>query len=320
MSLLSIIIISPDGCATVRRLTDALAAQTVRNELELVYVLPSKLLHEVEILDLEGFAAIQAVTNDEMDSTARARAAGVRAARSPVIAFTEDHSLPDPGWAEALIRAHQNGWSVVGPAVKNSNPLSLLSWANFLIEYSDWLDPVQGGETHHLPGHNSAYKRDVLLGYGEDLSRWLEAESLVHWDLRTRGHRLCLEPAARTSHLNFSRFGASLMLRFHAGRLFAGMRRRGWSVPLRATYALGSPLIPLVRLARIFRSLCSPGRPLRLLPRLLPAMLVLLAVEAFGEMTGYIFGPGDSSKRIAHVDFHRENFMNPKDYKRWADS
>jgi hypothetical protein len=98
------------------------------------------------------------------------------------------------------------------------------------------------------------------------------------------------------------------------------MRRRRWSGWLRAVYALGSPLIPLVRLTRIFRSLRSPGRPLHLFPRLLPAMLVLLGVEALGEMTGYILGPGDSSKRIAPVDFHRENFMNAKDRKHWAES
>jgi hypothetical protein len=320
MSLLSAIIISPDGYATVGRLTGCLAAQTVRSEMELVYVFPSKYLHEAESLDLEGFAAIQTVAIDNMESTARARAAGVRAARSPVVAFTEDHSLPDPDWAEAFLRAHQNDWAVVGPAVKNGNPLSLLSWANFLIEYSDWLDPAPGGEMHHLPGHNSAYKRDVLLGYGADLDWWLEVESLIHWDLCARGHRIWLEPAARTNHLNYSRFGASLKLRFYAGRLLAGMRRRPWSVCLRAVYALGSPLIPLVRLSRIFGSLCRPGRPLQLFPRVLPAMLILLAMEAVGEMTGYIFGPGNASKRIAQADFHRERFMNAKDRKHWADS
>jgi hypothetical protein len=34
------------------------------------------------------------------------RSAGIGAARSPVIAFIEDHSVPDPGWAESLIEAH----------------------------------------------------------------------------------------------------------------------------------------------------------------------------------------------------------------------
>jgi hypothetical protein len=320
MSLLSVIIISPDGCATVRRLLRCLASQTAHNELELVFVLPSRYLHEVEELALKGFAAVQAVAIDDVDSTARARAAGVRAARSPIIAFTEDHSLPDPDWAESLIGSHQDSGSVVGPAVKNGNPSSVISWANFLTEYSDWLDPAIGGKIRHLPGHNSSYKREILLAYGADLDRWLEAEGLMHWDLFAKGHQLYLDPRARTSHLNFSRFGASLMLRFYAGRMFAGMRRHDWSAILCSVYTLGSPLIPLLRLARISRSLFSPGRPLRLLPRVLPSLLFLLIVEALGEMTGYALGPGDSSKRLAYIDFHREAFMNVKDREYWTES
>jgi hypothetical protein len=320
MSLLSVIIISPDGCATVRRLTEALAAQTVRNELELVYVLPSRFLPEIKSLRLQGFAAVQAVANESIDCTARARAAGIYAARSPVVVLTEDHSLPDPGWAEALIGAHRNGWSVVGPAVGNANPQSLISWANLLIEYSEWLHPAGGGEVRHLPGHNSAYKKDVLIAYGADLSRWLEAESLIHWDLRTRGHRLCLEPAARTRHLNFSRFGVSIWLRFHAGRLFAGMRRRDWSAVRRAGYSVGAPLIPFVRLLRIAKALCAPGRPLRRLPLLLPVLLFLLVADALGEMIGYVFGLGSASRRISRFDFHREKYMNRQDFEIWAKS
>jgi hypothetical protein len=320
MAQLSVIIISPDGCATVRRLVDCLSAQTVRHELELVFVLPPRFLYEVKYLQLEGFAAVQIVASEATDSTARARAAGIAVACSPIIALTEDHSFPDPDWAEALIRAHRNGWAIVGPAVRNGNPWSLLSWTNFLIEYSEWLDPAAGGEVHHLPGHNSAYKRDILHGYGADLSRWLEAESLLHWDLHARGYRLFLEPAARTRHLNFSRFGSSISLRFQAGRLFAGMRRRGWRAARRMAYAAASPLIPFIRLVRIVRALGSPGRPLHLVPRLLPAMLVLLGIDAFGEMAGYLLGPGDSSRYIARIDFHRENFMNRRDRARWAES
>ena len=50
MSLLSAIIISPDGCSTVRRLTRCLAAQTVRHEMELVFVLPPEFLPQLESL------------------------------------------------------------------------------------------------------------------------------------------------------------------------------------------------------------------------------------------------------------------------------
>ena len=50
--------------------------------------------------------------------------------------------------------------------MRNANPKSAISWANLLIEYGPWLDPAPAGKASHLPGHNSSYKRDVLLGYG----------------------------------------------------------------------------------------------------------------------------------------------------------
>jgi len=315
---MSVIVITPDNYETVRRLIGRLHAQTVRQELEIVIVAPPGAIMEPHDPRLKEFAALRAVEIENMASTALARAAGIRAATADIVVLTEDHSLPEAGWAEALIRAHEDGWAAAGPAVGNGNPRSLVSWANLLIEYSEWIDPAEGGEARHLPGHNSSYKRDLLLTYGDELGRWLEAESVLHWDLRGRGHRLWLESSAKTQHLNFSRLGCSIGLRFHAGRLFAGMRRSGWGPARRLAYAAGSPLIPFVRLFRIVRELRRPGRQWRLLPRLLPFAPLLLAVDAAGEMTGYLFGPGGSSAEIARVDFHRENFMNRSDRRQFA--
>ncbi|MFH1573995.1 MAG: glycosyltransferase [Acidobacteriota bacterium] len=315
---MSAIIITPDSYDTVRRLVAHLRSQTARHELELVLVLPSGAAFEPDEHLLEEFAAVQVVRTVAIDSTARARAAGIRAATSPVVVLTEDHSLPEPDWAQALIGAHRKDWAVAGPAVINGNPRSLLSWANLLIEYGEWLDPAPGGETSHVPGHNSAYKRDVLLSYGESLDSWLEAESLLHWDLRARGYRLCIERSARTRHLNFSKFFASLALRFDAGHLFAGMRGTRWGVWRRLFYAAGSPLIPLVRLFRMLAELRQPGRPAYLIPRILPCVLILLGVDALGEMVGYLLGPGDSARHVTRIDFHRERFMNRRDREQSA--
>ncbi len=310
---MSVIVITPDGYDTIRRLIGRLHLQSVRQELEIVIVAPPGAVTDGADPKLRDFAGFRTVETKNMDSTARARAAGIRAATAGIIALTEDHSLPEPGWAEALIRAHEGDWAAVGPAVRNGNPQSLVSWANFLIEYSEWLDPAPGGEVSHLPGHNSSYEREVLLAYGDELDRWLEAESVLHWDLKAKGHRLYLEPAAKTQHFNFSRLGPSIALRFHAGRLFAGMRRSAWGPARRFVYAAGSPLIPFVRLYRMVRQLCRPNRPRQLIPGLLPMFSLLLAADAAGEMTGYLGGPGSSGEEIARIDFHRENFMNRRD-------
>ena len=197
--------------------------------------------------------------------------------------------------------------------MKNANPGSLLSWANFLIEYSAWLDPVPGREASHIPGHNSSYKRDLLLEYGDSLEEWLEAESLLHWDLKEKGFGLRLEPRARTRHLNFSLFLPSLSLRFQAGRLFAGLRRNRMSAVSRIAFTGAFLLIPLVRLARILAEFRLPDRPSGKALAALPWVCVLLLADALGEAAGYVSGPGRSAQHIARIDFHREKFLNARD-------
>jgi hypothetical protein len=192
-----------------------------------------------------------------------------------------------------------------------------MSWVNLAIEYNEWLHPAPAGEASHLPGHNSAYDRDLLISFGDELAGWLESESVLHWRLGAQGHRLEMVPSAVTRHYNFSLWGKSFALRYWAGRQFAGSCRQRWPAARTMLYIGGSPLIPLVRAARITRQFLLPGRPAHLLPVVIPLCLLMLAVETAGAVVGYVAGPGDSSRRIARIDFHREEFMSPDDRRRF---
>ena len=159
-----------------------------------------------------------------------------------------------------------------------------------LISYGRWLDPAPEGVIDSLPGHNSSYKRAILLAYGPALEKMLEAESVLHWDLGAKGYHLYLIPAAKTFHLNFERLFSWLSVQFYAGRLFASRRVQHWSFPRRFFYFTLSPVIPWVRLFRILRELRQPGRPRNLLPNILPALAIGLILNGAGEMMGYVFG------------------------------
>lgn len=306
---MSVIVITPDSYATVSKTIRHLRAQKNRGELEIIIVAPSSDALEPDEAAMHSFLRHRVVEIGPIISTARARAAGVRAASGAVVAFVEDHAYPAPGWAEALIERHREGWVAVGPVITNANPRSRTSWANLLIEYAEWLEPATCGEREHLPGHNGSYKRDVLLEYGPRLEEMLDAESVLHWNLRARGHRLYLESKARTFHQNFSARRPSLTLRFNGGRLFASARARSWSNWRRAFFTCAAPLIPLVRCLRITRELFRPGRPRRLLPGLLPALFVGLLFDGAGEMTGYALGAGRAMALLSDMEFHRERFM-----------
>ena len=311
--LMSVVVITPDSYETVRKTLRHLRAQSVCDRLEIVLVAPSASRLEADERELSAFQQFRVVEVGDMLSTARARAAGVRSAAAPVVALVEDHAFPAPGWAEALIDAHQNDWAAVAPVMANANPRSLTSWVNLAVEYSQWLEPMASGEAEHLPGHNGSYKRELLLAYGERLEEMLDAESILQWDLRAKGHRLYLESRARTFHQNFSVLLPSVVLRFHGGRLFASSRARRWTLARRLLFTCGSPLIPLVRFRRIVSELRRPGRPRQLLPRILPALFAFLVFDGLGEMFGYAFGAGRSMAKLSDLEFHRQRYLHKTD-------
>lgn len=311
---LSVIILVPDDGCAIKPLLRHLQRQTVKDRLEIVLVAIGSHPLTLQASELAGFHSTVEVIRDRTSSSAIARAEGVVAASAPLVALTEDHSLPEAIWAAELIAAHQvANRAVVGPAVVNGNPGSLVSRANFTIEYHEWTPPLASGRVAHLPGHNSCYKRQVLLSYGDRLGRLLESESVLHWELARKGYELFLQTSARTRHFNFSLFLPSLGLRFHSGRLFAGQRRLPWPLAKRVLYTAAAPLIPIVRFVRIFRQYRRLGGDVWQLPPLLFLVFLLLIFDGCGEMFGYLLGAGRSIEKITAVDFFRERYMRPGD-------
>ena len=302
---LSVVLITPDTFDTIRQTTRCVTRQSVADRIELVIVAPAHAHIEVDEALVAPLAGVQIVRLSSVTPTGPARGAAIRAARSPVVAFAEEHCYPAPGWAEALIEAHRGEHAAVGPAMKNANPDTIVSWADFLIGYGPWAAPIERREMDFLPGHNSSYKRARLIAYDGSLDTLMEAETVLMWDLRNKGHRLLVEPAAQAAHVNFGVWGSWLAVSFHNGRAFAATRAARWPLVRRLAFAGASPLIPLVRLARTLGHARRVGRGAWFLARIIPTLCVGLTVDALGQMVGYAAGAGAAHEKMAEFEWHR---------------
>jgi len=309
--VLSAILPAPGDLAYLERTVAALGAQRIAGQMELVIV-AARPDQPVPARWSTLFQSVQLVDRRHWTTMTDARAAGVWQARAPVVVLCEDHSFPEPGWAEALLAAHDEPWAAVGPAIVNANPATRISWANHAIEYGTWMHPVRPGACSHIPGHNSSYKRSVLTDYGTRLPAMLEAESVLHWDLAGRGLQVAMAPAARTRHQGFSRFGPSLTLRFAGGRLFAACRAAAWPAWRRALFAVGAAVLPPLRTWRTMRDLrrVADRRPRHGLGLV---TFVLLTADALGEAVGYATGAGDQARRLSAIEHNRGRFMSSRD-------
>jgi len=310
--LLSVILATPAGYRTIQKTVSHLRSQTARASLELVIVTPSQSLLDLEANQLNEFAEYQVVEIQEFQSIGQANAAGIRQAVAPIVVLAEDHCFPDPQWAERLIAAHQGPWAAVGPGVRNANPNTAVSWADLFIGYGPWLTPSPSREAEFLPGHNTSYKRDVLLGYAEHLDPMMEAETVLHWDLREKGHRLYMESTATVAHTNFSLWTSWIPAQFYNGRLFAGARGRQKPLPWRILFALGAPLIPIVRLWRILAGLPSKDLKIRFLS-CLHALMIGLTIDGMGQMVGYALGTGNALDKVAKFEVDRFKHIREQD-------
>lgn len=306
---LSVLVITPDEPATMRHTLAALGRQTIRDRIELVLVGPTESALRVPEQTIAGFAAVRRVVVEPFDSLGQITAAGVRDAGAELVALTEDHCHPHPGWAEALVARHAQGdYAAVGPTVHNANPDTAASWQQFLVEYAPFSAIGDKGAARMIPGHNSCYRRADLLHYEPDLAWWLECETLMHWDMAARGRRLWLDDQAQTDHWNCSRFLPTLRFSWMFPRVFAARRCRVISGVARVKLALLWPLIPPLRLVRAWPlAVASLGRRGAL--RVLPGLLLNLVVSGASEATGYLLGEGDRARTTLDLEFHRERFM-----------
>lgn len=310
---LSVVIVTPDCYETIRKTIRYLRAQTVRDRMELVIVAPSIEKMDPDNAELQDFLQVRVVEIGEITSSAAARVAGIHQASAPVVAFAEEHSYPDPGWADALIEAHRQPWAAVGPAMANANPATLISWANLFLSFGPWVEPAEPRITGDLPWHNTSYKRAVLLDYGPELNAMLEVEGILHQDLQARGYELYLEPKAITHHVNITRPSSYVKEQFYGGRRFAAARAQRWFFLRRLIYTGGAPLIFVLRFRRVLREIRRSGRQRALLPRVLPALILGLAMHVVGEMKGYASGAGDAPQQFSKYEFKKSRYLVERD-------
>ena len=305
------VIVVTDRYRTIRRVLGRLNEQTVKDQLELIIVIPAGAREGDDEPSLEGFAGIRIVEIPTVHPMPVARAIGIRAASAPIVFLGETHSFPHPDFAELLIDAHRGDWDVVVPGLENANPESPWSWASFLMDYGTWYQTLPAGRIGGGPTWNVAYRKSVLVEADSRLEKGMEhGDDLAEW-FASRGIRAYFEPRAKLDHANVSIAKWWLEQRYLCGLLVANARRKRWSGRKRLLYVVASPLIPAVilyRLRRPVKSLIAKGS----LPAGAVAALVFgTVVRTAGEVVGYIRGaPDQSQPRMDEYELHKLAFTD----------
>ena len=307
---ISVILLTPDRFDRLRKVIRHLRRQTIAHRLEIVIAAPSLARLDAGERELDCFHGVRLLEVGEFKSVGAPKLAAVRAAKAPIIAFGEDHCFPEPEWAESLLAAWRGNHGAVGVTMRNANP-GALSWADMVLNFGPHIESTAADASAGLAWHNTTYRRDQLLEFGDSLARLITQEFLLQQEIARRGLALHRETAARVHHVNFSRMKHFAGSQFWGNRFYGFLRRTSgqWPLGRRVVYAGAFPLIALVRFGRAL----SHFRRLSLPVRILPALLAGAVIAAAGEAAGYLLGEGKCERRRVWFELHRAEQVRPSD-------
>lgn len=226
------------------------------------------------------------------------RRRGVDEATGEYVAVIEEHCSAAPDWLHQTLGAFSRGtYAAVGGAITDYGYDRLRDWVVYFIEYNASLPPVAAGETDNLDDANIAYPRRLLLEHRHllDDGYW---PMTLHPTLASRGEKFLAVPEMIVYHRGPFDFLYYLHQRFLFSRAFAGVRARHQSPVRRLAYLVAAPIVPVMLIARMAKTVVAKGRRVpefvRTLPLIVPAVTVLVA----GEWIGCLLGPGNALSEV----------------------
>jgi hypothetical protein len=213
--------------------------------------------------------------------------AGLARATGAILVVTDGTTIPDSDWIRAHREAHCADRVIVGGAVAPPAGGSVVDWAAYWCDYVAFMPPIRKAPTRVIPGNNVSFRRSALE-HGREFAAGAFWKTFWCERLRAQGFALVMEPGAVVRYAKTNRLAPLLSERFRNGRDFAAMRSAQVPAAMRVCYTVGSPILPVLLLARTARmALGKRGFRARLLAAL---PLIALAVGAWsaGVAVGYV--------------------------------
>ena len=254
--------------------------------------------YEEGVKDLlaEKYPDVKGVVQGSQTTVPELRSIGIRLAEGEIVALTEDNCVMAPEWLSEIRRAHELPYEVIGGAVENRSDRRPLDWAVYFYEYGKYMLPEEAGVTRSLAGNNVSYKRGLLREVEGEIRHGF-FEAFLHRTLQQRGHPLYFAPSVVVYHSKQYQFHQAFLQCYHHGRAYAGMRVAGQSLLRRMPFVGGACLLPILLPSRIASGVLRKGRCMKQLWSALPYLVVLMSSWAFGELFGYLAGPGSSARK-----------------------
>ena len=307
---LSVVIAALDGYNEIKELLLSIERQTIKNLLEVILVCQDRASLALPDSFNERHADVIVLESNRDLLLNEARYLGILNSTAPFVVIPEDHCLPRADCFEHLLDRLKQGWSGVGPSIRNGNKCSAIARAANCVTYGQWMGRRKSGKMNFIAGYNSAFPSSLLLGRGEQLEKDLIVPSLLLSKLRAQGHKFFLETKAVMVHWEASRFSGTKEILIPQGRAMGKLRSQAWPLWKRWMYSFLSPALAAFRYGRaILAHIRIYG--FRIFTAEFLYLLPITVVWTFGELTGYWTNDNSVYSQISKVEKNRTPFIEP---------
>ena len=241
--LLSVVVPAYNAAATIGDCIAALRRQTVDGPVELIVVDDGSTDDTAALARAAGATVLSAPHGH----AAAARNVGLRAARGPLICFTDADCAPHPDWLSQISRPFADP-DVIGCKGTYATRQRQLVARFVQLEYEDKYDRLRPQATiDFIDTYSCAYRRAVLLANGgfDESIRYVEDQELS-FRLAARGYKMVFQEAAVVDHRHSATLRAYLRKKANIGAWKMHIIRR---FPDRAVRDSHTPQVIKVQMA-----------------------------------------------------------------------
>ncbi len=198
---ISVVVPTHDRPLALSRCLEALAAQTVEDEIEVIVVDDGSRAGE-EVAAVVARHPSARLVRRSGGGPAAARNAGALVAQGAFLCFTDDDCAPGPNWAERLVQTLQGGADAAAGTTTLTRTGPLAEAFELIAQAPAAVPPAHGSDLSFAPSNNIACTRSVFEATPFDESYPHAAGEDREWCARltANGFALRSAPAAHVVH------------------------------------------------------------------------------------------------------------------------
>ena len=194
---ISIIVPTYNSELTLKRCIESLKSQTLsRKNYEIIVADDGS---EDNTVKIAKEIHVDTIINGEHHSAANARNSGANNAKADLIAFIDSDCKAKENWAKLMVEELKTN-AVVGGSLMNGSS-NLISWAEYLMEFSDFSNKHDRSYVKFTPASNVAFHKNLFLRVGgfPSLKNISEDYSLGQ-ELAKHGAKILFVPEIQVYH------------------------------------------------------------------------------------------------------------------------